>query len=298
MHDASRPRGKQHEGKPAQQQAAGIPAVLWEKCPKCRAMLYVKELERNFRVCHNCQYHFQLTSPERIALLADPGGFAELDVEFPAVNPLQFPEYEEKLAIDRKKTNLREAFMYGDATITGVPTVLGVADFAFRGGTMGTIVGEKVTRALERGAELRRPVVLAATSGGARLQEGILALMQMAKTSAASARLRAAGQLYIVIMTDPTYAGVLASFASLGDIIITEPGTRIGFASPRMIEQNLKVKMPAGTHSAEFQLSHGMVDMVVHRRELRSVVGRLLSYLAPAAIPADQPVLVGLSSEK
>lgn len=294
MHEASPPLLPRGDGKPAQAPAGSIPAGLWEKCPKCRALLYVKELERNLRVCHNCQYHFQLATAERIAHLIDPGCFTELDVVLPAVNPLQFPEYEQKLAKDREKTGLQEAFKYGDAAIDGVPIVFGVADFTFRGGSMGSIVGEKVTRALERGAELRRPVVLVATSGGARLQEGIVALMQMAKTSAAVARLKAAGQLYIVIMTDPTYAGVLASFASLGDIILTEPGTRIGFASPQMIEQNLKVKMPPGTQGAESQLAHGMLDMVVHRREMRNVVGRLLTYLTPA--PAHDPVLVGAAS--
>lgn len=294
MQEASHPPLPRGEGKPAQAPANSIPAGLWEKCPNCRALLYVKELERNLRVCHNCQYHFRLSTVERIALLIDPGQFEEIDADLPAVNPLQFPDYERKLARDREKTGLQEAFKYGDALIAGVPLVLGVADFAFIGGTMGSLVGEKVTRALERGREFRRPVVLAAASGGARLQEGIIALMQMAKTSAAVARLKASGQLYIVIMTDPTYAGVLASFASLGDIIITEPGTRIGFASPKMIEQNLKVKMPPGTHSAEFQLSHGMLDMVVHRRELRSVVAKLLTYLVPA--PTHDPLLVGAAS--
>jgi len=273
---------RQDDGIPAQVTPAGIPAGLWEKCPKCRAMLYVKELARNLRVCDKCQHHFQLSSDERLTLLVDPGCFMEIDAELSAIDPLQFPDYAQKLAAACKKTGMKEAFRYGDAEVVGIPVVFGVADFAFIAGSMSTIVGEKVTRALERGAELGRPVVLVATSGGARMQEGILSLMQMAKTSAAVARLKAAGQFYIVIMTDPTYAGVLASFASLGDIIIAEPGTRIGFASPRMIEQNLKSKMPASTQSAESQLSHGMIDMVVHRRELRSILGKLLEYLTPA----------------
>ncbi len=296
MHDASHPRVPQAEGTPAHATPAGIPAGLWEKCPKCRAMLYVKELERNLRVCDKCQYHFQLSSAERLALLVDPGRFTEFDAELAAVDPLLFPDYAQKLAAARQKTGMPEAFRYGDAEITGMPVVFGVADFAFIAGSMSTIVGEKVTRALERGTALGRPVVLVTTSGGARMQEGILSLMQMAKTSAAAARLKAAGQLYIVVMTDPTYAGVLASFASLGDIIITEPGTRIGFASPRMIEQNLKAKMPASTQSAESQLSHGMVDMVVHRRELRSVLGKLLAYLTPAPTtpPAEEQVVAGM----
>jgi len=197
-------------------------------------------------------------------------------------NPLDFPDYEQKLASDRMKTGREEAFIYGDAGIDGISIVFGVADFSFRAASMGSVVGEKVTRALERGAALGRPVIFVTASGGARMQEGIISLMQMAKTAAACERLKAAGQLYIVIMTDNTTAGVLASFASLGDIIIAEPGALIGFAGPRVIEQNLKIKLPPGTHTAEFQLAHGMVDMVVSRRDLRLVVGKLLGYLSPA----------------
>jgi acetyl-CoA carboxylase carboxyl transferase subunit beta len=261
---------------------AGIPAGLWQKCPKCSALLYVKELERNLRVCHNCHHHFRLSPDERVALLTDEGSFVEIDAGMSSGNPLEFPDYEQKLASDRIKTGREEAFMYGDAGIDGMPIVFGVADFNFRGASMGSVYGEKVTRALERGAALGRPVVFVTTSGGARMQEGIISLMQMAKTAAACERLKAAGQLYIVIMTDNTTAGVLASFASLGDIIIAEPGALIGFAGPRVIEQNLKIKLPPGTHTAEFQLAHGMVDMVVSRRDLRSMVGRLLEYLSPA----------------
>jgi len=268
---------------------AGIPAGLWQKCPKCSALLYVKELERNLRVCHNCHHHFRLTPEERIALLTDEGSFAELDAGMSSVNPLDFPDYEQKLAADRTKTGREEAFIYGDARIDGIPIVFGVADFNFRGASMGSVYGEKATRALERGAALGRPVLFVTASGGARMQEGIISLMQMAKTSAACARLKEAGQLYIVIMTDNTTAGVLASFASLGDIIIAEPGALIGFAGPRVIEQNLKIKLPPGTHTAEFQLAHGMVDMVVNRRDLRLVVGKLLGYLSPA-VPEPEEI--------
>jgi acetyl-CoA carboxylase carboxyl transferase subunit beta len=263
-----------------------IPAGLWQKCPKCRTMLYVKELERSNRVCHACQYHFPLSCVERVDMLVDPETFAECDSALQPGNPLAFPGYEEKLERGRAKSGLKEGLIYGDAVIAGVPVVLGVADFSFMGGSMGSVVGEKVARALERGAELNRPVILVCASGGARMQEGIISLMQMAKTSAACARLRETGQLYIVVMTDPTTAGVLASYASLGDIIIAEPHALIGFAGPRVIEQNLKVKLPPGTHTSEFQLSHGMIDMVVHRRELRTTLAKLLNYLAPAAAPA------------
>lgn len=292
MHDTLRPRTPRGAGKPAKEQMAGIPAGLWQKCPKCRAMLYVKELERNLRVCHSCHYHFPLSTVERIAQLCDAGRFVELDAGLCPVNPLNFPDYTEKLERGRAKAGQCEAFIYGDAEIAGVPAVFGVANFAFMGGSMGSVVGEKVTRALERGVELERPVVLVCASGGARMQEGIISLMQMAKTSAACERLKASGQLYLVIMTDPTTAGVLASFASLGDIIIAEPGALIGFAGPRVIEQNLKIKLPPGTHTAEFQLTHGMVDMVSHRRELRGVVTKLLSFLSPApAAAADDEAL-------
>lgn len=287
------PRGN----RPTKEHMAGIPAGLWQKCPKCSALLYVKELERNLRVCHNCHHHFRLSIDERIAQLTDEGSFSEIDAGMRSLNPLDFPEYEEKLASDRRKTGREEAFLYGDATLDGIPIVFGLANFDFRAGSMGSVVGEKVTRALERGAELRRPVILVTASGGARMQEGIISLMQMAKTAAACARLKQAGQLYMVIMTDNTTAGVLASFASLGDIIIAEPGATIGFAGPRVIEQNLKIKLPPGTHCAEFQIAHGMIDMVVNRRDLRTTVGKLLGYLAPAnAEPeATDDILVAVS---
>jgi len=281
MTDAKRPAQSAGDARPAPAQMAGIPKGLWQKCPKCRAMLYQKELERNLRVCGNCQYHFPLSTAERIAMLADEGAFAEIDANLLPVNPLGFPDYEDKLARGRAKAGQNEAFVYGDAEIAGVPVVLGVANFGFMGGSMGSVVGEKVTRALERGAELGRPVVLMCASGGARMQEGMVSLMQMAKTAAACERLKAAGQLYITILTDPTTGGVWASFASLGEIIIAEPAALIGLTGPRVLEQNLKVKLPPGTHTAEFQLAHGMVDMVVHRRELRGTVTRLISMLAP-----------------
>ena len=274
-------------GKPTKEQTTGIPAGLWQKCPKCSALLYVKELERNLRVCHHCQHHFRLTADERIVQFTDPDSFKELDASMRPGNPLQFPGYEDKLASDRVKTGHEESFLYGDATLEGTPLVFGVADFAFRGASMGSVHGEKIARALERGAELRRPVVLVTSSGGARMQEGIVSLMQMAKTAAASERLKASGQLYIVVMTDPTTAGVLASYASLGDIIIAEPGALVGFAGPRVIEQNLKIKLPPGTHTAEFQLAHGMIDMVVNRRDLRALVAKLLNFLSPGIAMSD-----------
>jgi len=267
---------------------AGIPVGLWQKCPKCRAMLYAKELERDFRVCHSCQYHFPLSTMERVDFLTDEGQFTELDVNLITGNPLDFPDYTEKLARGRAKAGQNEAFIYGDAQIAGVPVVLGVANFAFMGASMGSVVGEKVARVLERGAELKHPVLFVCTSGGARMQEGMVSLMQMAKTAAACERLKASGQLYITVITDPTTGGVWASFAALGDIIIAEPGALIGLTGPRVLEQNLKIKLPPGSHTSEFQLNHGMIDMVVHRRELRATVSKLLTYLAPATTDAPE----------
>ena len=279
MPDASHalpPRNSERAANPM----ADIPTGLWQKCPKCRAMLYGKELERDLRVCHSCQYHFPLSTEERLALLVDEGSFQELDGALQPCNPLDFPGYEAKLARGRAKAGQNEGFLYGDATIAGVPAVVGVAEFAFMGGSMGSVVGEKVARALERGAEIGRPVVLCNASGGARMQEGMVSLMQMAKTAAACERLKASGQFYLSILTDPTMAGVWASFASLGDIIISEPGALVGLSGPRVLEQNLKIKLPPGTHCAEFNLQHGMIDMVTHRRDLRGTVGKLIRLLA------------------
>ncbi len=290
MPDAPHPHKARGSVKPASEQVAGIPVGLWQRCPHCRAMLYVKELERDLRVCYSCQHHLQFSTLERIALLTDAGGFVEIDAALTTGNPLDFPGYDEKLARGRAKSKQHEAFIYGDAVLDGVPLVLGVANFEFMGGSMGSVVGEKVTRALERGLALRRPVVFVCASGGARMQESMLSLMQMAKTASACTRLKEAGLLYLTILTNPTTGGVWASFASLGDIIIAEPGALIGLTGPRVLEQNLKVKLPPGTHTAEFQLNHGMIDMVVHRRELRATVSRLVAYLAPVEALCPEPV--------
>ena len=287
MPDTKRPHLFRGEKKPAVEARAGIPAGLWQKCPKCRTMLYAKELERDLRVCHHCQHHFPLTTLERLALLADEDSFVEIDADLLPANPLGFPGYEEKLAKGQEKSGLKEAMIYGDACIAGKPVVLGVMNFDVMGGSMGSVVGEKTARALERGLATGRPVVFSCTSGGARMQEGMVSLMQMAKTAAACARLKAAGGLYITILNNPTTGGVWASFASLGDVILTEPNSLIALTGPRVIEQNLKVKLPAGTSSAEFQLAHGMVDMVVHRRELRATLEKLLNFLAPETAVAN-----------
>ena len=257
-----------------------IPDGLWVKCERCQEMLYQKELEKDLMVCRRCGFHFRLPASERIRVTVDPDSFVERDVKMRSSNPLSFPGYPDKLAQGKEKTGLNEGLVWGTCTMEGMPAVLAVADFGFMGGSMGSVVGEKMTRALEYAAASRLPVIAFCTSGGARMQEGILSLMQMAKTAAAYSKLDDAGQLYITVFTDPLTAGVLASFASLGDIIVTEPEALIGFAGPRVIEQNLKIKLPPGTHTAQFQLEHGMVDMVVPRREMRPLLAKLLKYLS------------------
>jgi len=261
-----------------------VPEGLWLKCPKCSGMLYQKELERDLKVCRHCSHHFRLTARERIAYTADPDTFVERDAGLRSVNPLDFPEYEQKLEADQAKTGLGEALVWGEAQLNAHPIVLAVADANFRMASMGSVVGEKVTRALEHAAATRRPALFFCASGGARMQEGILSLMQMAKTAAAVRRLQEARVPYLVVLTDPTTAGVLASFASLGDVVLAEPAALVGFAGPRVIEQNLKVKLPPGTHTAEFALGRGMVDMVVARRELVPTLSRLLSYLGKTEV--------------
>jgi len=256
-----------------------VPEGLWLKCPQCGGMLYQKELERDLRVCRHCSHHFRLGAKERIEQVADPGSFREFDAGLRSVNVLGFPQYEAKLASDQAKTGLTEALIWGEGRLNGREVVLAAADTNFRMASMGSVVGEKVTRALEHAAATGRPAVFFCASGGARMQEGIISLMQMAKTAAAAHRLHEAGVPYLVVLTDPITAGVLASFASLGDITLAEPAALVGFAGRRVIEQGLKIKLPPGTHTAEFALAHGMVDMIVPRRELVPTVSRLLAYL-------------------
>jgi len=275
--DASAPRPP---ARPASRRAGEVPAGLWTKCNACKQMWYTKELAREAWVCRKCGYHFPLSARQRIEVMADPGSFREFDADVHSADPLHFPDYRAKLKTAEAKSELADAFVWGDAAMDGHPIVMGVTDFAFMGGSMGSVLGEKVTRAFERGAATRRPVVLFSASGGARMQEGILSLMQMPKTSAACARLHRAGVPYISVLTHPTTAGVLASYASLADVILAEPGALIGFAGPRVIEQSLREKLPPGTHTAEFQRAHGMVDDVVHRRDLKPLVTTLLRWMA------------------
>jgi acetyl-CoA carboxylase carboxyl transferase subunit beta len=275
-----------HESKPDLSPVGNI-AV---KCPKCKEILYNRDLDKNLKVCSRCDYHFRLTAHERIDLLVDTDSFQEIDADIISVDPLQFSiqpasnpdqlSYSDKLTSEREKTGLNEAVVTGYATIETQPLSMAVMDFHFMGGSMSSAVGEKITRAVELAIERQIPLLIASTSGGARMQEGLYSLMQMAKTSAALAKLGEAHLPYISLFTDPTTGGVSASFAMLGDIILAEPGALICFTGPRVIEQFMHIKLPEGTVNSEFGLQHGMIDAVVHRRDLRATLGRLLRLYA------------------
>lgn len=261
---------------------AGLPRVenLAAKCPECREMLVGRDLEKNLKVCPRCSYHFKLDAYERIELLVDADSFVEMDSDIISIDPLHFVSrsqaYATKLSEERENVNLNEGVVIGHATIEEMPLALAVMDFRFIGGSMGSAVGEKITRAIEFGIGKRMPVLIASASGGARMQEGLYSLMQMAKTSAALAKLGEAKLPFFSLLTDPTTGGVTASFAMLGDVILAEPGALICFAGPRVIEGFMHVKLPEGAVTSEFVLQHGMIDAVVHRRDLRQTLGKLL----------------------
>lgn len=264
--------------------SADVPDGVWVKCDECKHTLYEGELTENLRVCRHCGHHFPLSAPERLAMLADEGSFAEMDGELTSCDPLEFSAakpYQDSLAKAREKSELPEAIITGRAQIGGIPVVLGAMDFRFIGASMGSVVGEKIARAFEVATTERLPIVLVIASGGARMQEGMLSLMQMAKTSAAAERHAAAGLPYVSVLTHPTFGGVTASFAVLADVILAEPGATIGFAGDRVIEQTIRQKLPKGFRSAEFMLQHGMIDEVVSREDLVDTIGLLLSYLTP-----------------
>jgi len=260
------------------------PEGMWIKCGACLEIIYKPEVERNLNVCPKCNYHFRIPALERIRSVVDEGTFQEFGEDLESVDMLVFTDtkkYADRLKEAKKKTGRREAVITGTARINGIEVVLGVLDFEFLGGSMGCVVGEKIAVAAEQALELRCPLIIFSASGGARMQEGTLSLMQMAKTSAALARLSEANLPYISVMTDPTTGGVAASFAMLGDIIISEPGALIGFAGPRVIEQTIKQKLPEGFQRAEFLLEHGMVDMIVERTKLKPTLTQILRFLEP-----------------
>ena len=261
-----------------------IPAGLWTKCEACGQLLYNKALEENLKICAKCDFHFPLSAHERLALLIDAGTFEEWDAQLAPTDPLRFQgpkAYAQKLEEDQQACQMRDACLTGSGLLDGHRTVVGLTDSRFLMGSMGSVVGEKLTRAIERATELRHPLIIVSGSGGgARMHEGLLSLMQMAKTASSLMRLDEAGGLFISVLTHPTMAGVLASFASLGDVIIAEPKALIGFTGPRVIEQTIRQKLPEGFQRSEFLLEHGLVDLIVHRRELKATLARLLVQLS------------------
>ena len=256
-----------------------LPEGLWVKCESCGEILYKSELEKRIWICPKCNFHFRIGSYDYIALLLDEGMIEELDANIEPLDPLDFPDYKKKLKSAQQNTKLKDGLIYGRAKIGGIPVVFATMDFAFMGGSMGSVVGEKVARAIRLARTEKKPLIILSTSGGARMQEGIFSLMQLSKTSAELALLAKEGVPYISILTHPTMAGVMASYASLGDIIIAEPGALIGFTGPRVIEQTIGEKLPPGFQRSEFMLEHGMIDLLVSRTDLRNTLIKLLKII-------------------
>ena len=264
---------------------------LWIKCEACREIIYRADVEKNARTCPRCGHSFRLSAQERLTLLLDPGSFEERDAGLRSQDPLGFKDnrgrYRDRLLAAREKTGSEDALISGVGRIGGYSVVVCVFNFAFMGGSMASVVGEKITRAIELAARKRTPLLIVTCSGGARMQEGVLSLMQMAKTSAALRRLADEHVPYIALLADPTTGGVTASFAMLGDIILAEPRALIGFAGPRVIQETIRRPLPEGFQRSEFLLEHGMLDLVVERKELRELLRRLLAFFAE---PAEAPV--------
>lgn len=253
-----------------------IPNGVWIKCDSCGKTLYKKDIDDNNKVCPSCDKHNRMSATERMELIIDTGTFRELDKGLATVNPLDFKGYEDKIKDSMRDTDLGEAVVTGYGKLYGKDVIIGVMDSRFMMGSMGSVVGEKITRAIERATKEKLPIILFTASGGARMQEGMFSLLQMAKTSSAIARHNEEGLLYIPVLTDPTTGGITASFAMLGDIIISEPKALIGFAGQRVIAQTIKQKLPEGFQSAEFLLEHGFLDKIVHRSEMKKVLYKIL----------------------
>ena len=249
---------------------------LWTKCKNCNEIIFNKKLAENSMVCPKCDHHLRLSAEDRLLLTIDEGSFEEFAADLSSTNPLDFPEYNKKIEKAKEKTGKNEAVVTGKAEINGDKVIIAVMDFNFMGASMGSVVGEKITIAIEEAIDTDKPLIIFSAAGGARMQEGMLSLMQMAKTSAAIKKLHKNGNLFISVITDPTSGGVTASFALLGDIIISEPGTLIAFAGPRVIKQTISKKLPDDFQSAEFLLEHGMIDKVVHRKDMKDVLGNIL----------------------
>ncbi len=249
---------------------------LWTKCKDCEEIIFNKKLAENLMVCPECDYHFRITARDRLQISVDENSFTEFADDIYTEDPLDFPEYKKKFAEAKAKTGLDEAVVVGEAEINEYPVIIGVMDFNFMGGSMGSVVGEKITQAIERAIEQKKPLITFSTAGGARMQEGMLSLMQMGKTSAAVKKLNKEGLLYISVFTDPTSGGVTASYASLGDILISEPGALIAFAGPRVIKQTINKQLPDGFQRAEFLLEHGMLDIVIERKNMKKKITQIL----------------------
>ncbi|MGD7652323.1 MAG: acetyl-CoA carboxylase, carboxyltransferase subunit beta [Verrucomicrobiales bacterium] len=260
-----------------------MPEGLWQKCPECAAMIHNVELLENLHVCPHCGQHFLIDARKRIELLADAGSFEETEADMISANPLEFAGYGEKTESMREKTGLSDAVVSGRLTVDGKPAMIAVMDFKFFAGSMGSVVGEKITRAIETAIAEKRGMIIVSASSGARMQEGMLSLMQMAKTCGALARLAEAKLPYISLMTHPTTGGVTASFATVGDINLAEPKCMIGFAGPRVVKETTHQNLPPGFQTAEFMLEHGLVDAIVPRKKMREKIAGLLGFMMPAA---------------
>ncbi|MBF0494113.1 MAG: acetyl-CoA carboxylase carboxyltransferase subunit beta [Candidatus Omnitrophica bacterium] len=261
-----------------------MPEGLWTKCPDCGELIFTKKLEENLEVCTNCNYHFIMDAYERVSITLDEGSFKEFYKNMQSQDPLKFKgpsDYPSKIKKDQKLTGLKDAAVVGEGTIKGKKVALGVTDSRFIMGSMGSVVGEKITRLIEYAMKQRVPLIIVSGSGGgARMYEGMLSLMQMAKTSAALEKLHKEGVAFISVLTNPTMAGIMASFASLGDIIMAEPKALIGFTGPRFIQQTIKQELPEGFQSSEFLLDHGLIDMIVHRKDMKETLYKLIEYLS------------------
>jgi len=282
---------------PAKEKASRVPEGLWVKCPGCQQAIYNKDLAGNMNVCPKCSHHFRINATERLRILFD-GDWIEHDADLVSTDPLSFTDtkpYKSRLKAGIEATGLKDAIITASGTIDGLPTIVASMEYGFIGGSMGVVVGEKITRAIERAIDERLPIVIVCCSGGARMMEGALSLMQMAKISGALGRLDRARLPYIAVLTDPTTGGVTASFAMLGDLNIAEPKAQIGFAGPRVIEQTIRQKLPEGFQRSEFLLEKGMIDLVVDRRELKQAIAGALRFMgalpAPAALPEPAAVV-------
>ncbi len=262
-----------------------MPEGLWTKCVECGEIIYNKTLEEDYKVCPKCDYHFTLSAPERVAQLIDEGTFSEMDKDLKSADPLNFKgpkSYSSKLKEDQLATGLTDAVITGEGLMNQRPVAIGVTDSRFIMGSMGSVVGERLTRVIEYATKKKMPIVIVSGSGGgARMYEGMFSLMQMAKTSQALAKHHEARQLFVSILTNPTMAGIMASFASLGDLILAEPKALIGFTGPRVIEQTIRQKLPDGFQTSEFLLEHGMIDNIVHRRQMKTMLSQLLDFFQP-----------------